>query len=274
YDTYGGRINITIYSHQLDIIAALGRNQNPLPQLQSLTIHQWLGNRKYDSLYDEAPIAQLVMSLRHLSFSVADIANANIFEPRMRFWKPVVVQCVLQRATRLESLAIDGNGISRSDPTWNDPCLDVSTLAGYPRLASLSLKGVLWEDGEIGDQGVVEPPAVERFIARHGKTLKKLKLHNCVIAISPGRTTPVCYWADIYNRLAEALTELVELEVEFHFDKVTTQYAILRHDSEPMPCKTLDGTERDGVSLEEFMIKAVVNNSAYSRMGADSMPQL
>ncbi|KAI0298578.1 hypothetical protein BC826DRAFT_998162, partial [Russula brevipes] len=217
--------------------------------------HQWLGNRKYDSLYDEAPIAQLVMSLRHLSFSVADIANANIFEPRMRFWKPVVVQCVLQRAMRLESLAIDGNGISRSDRTW-------------------TIHGVLWEDGEIGDQGVVEPPAVERFIARHGKTLKKLKLHNCVIAISPGRTTPVCYWADIYNRLAEALTELVELEVEFHFDKVTTQYAILRHDSKPMPCETLDGTERDGLSLEEFMIKAAVNHSAYSRMGADSMPQL
>jgi hypothetical protein len=189
------------------------------------------------------------------------------YEPRMQFWKPVVVRGVLQRAIRLESLAINGNGT-----WWNDQCLDVSELATYPRLAALSLRNILWEDGKIGDQGVVKLPAVEDFIARHRKTLKRLKLHNCVIGISPGRTTPVCYWADIYNRLAKALTELVELEVEFHVDGVTIQYIYLCHHSSHMSCKTLDGTEQDGVSLGEF--KAVVNNSTYSGTGADPMPQL
>jgi hypothetical protein len=211
------------------------------------------------------------MSLRHLSFSVANVANVAIWArgPRMQFWKPVVVEGVLHAAMSLESLAIDGNGILP-----NDGCLDVPKYPLFPRLAALSLRNILWEDGEIGHHGVVKPPAVERFIEYHGKTLKKLKLHNCVIAISPGRTTPACYWADIYNRLAKELTELVELEVEFNIDRFTTQYTVLRDHSPHKPCETLDGTERDGLSLEEFKVMAVVNNSAYSGMGADSMPQL
>jgi hypothetical protein len=182
----------------------------------------------------------------------------------MVFWNPVVVRGVLQRAIRLESLAIYGNA-----GLQNEECFDVSELATYPRLAALSLRNVLWEDGKIGHGGVVEPPAVGDFIARHRKTLKKLKLHNCVIRISPGRTTPFCYWADVYNRLAKALTELVELEVKFHVDGCRTQYVNLRLDSICYSYHLSDGIEQDGLSLEEF--KVVVKNRGTD---ADSMPQL
>jgi hypothetical protein len=105
----------------------------------------------------------------------------------MVFWSPAMVRGVLRRAIRLESLAISGNGGLQMEE-----CLDVSEFATYPRLAALSLRNVLWEERKIGHRGVVEPPAVEDFIVRHGKTLKKLKLHNCVIRISPGRTMPFC----------------------------------------------------------------------------------
>jgi hypothetical protein len=167
---------------------------------------------------------------------------------------------VLQRAIRLESLAIYGNeGLS------DDEYLDVAELATYPGLAALSLRNILWEDSEIGHQGVVKPPAVEDFIVRHRKTLKTLKLHNCVIGISPGRTTPFCYWADVYDRLAKALTELVELEVEFHIEGFRTQYVYHdpdvgyhRHPWYKSAVKTLAGSEQDGLSPEEF--KAVVKN--------------
>jgi hypothetical protein len=264
-NAYGG-ITRQFYTHLWDIIAALGSNQSPLPQLQSLTIRPWLGDSSWNSLYDAAPIAQLVTSLRHLSFSVWHHELFDSRKPaREPFWKPVVVRGVLQRATRLESLAISGNREFEGDR-----CLDVSELATYPGLAALSLTNILWEDGEIEHQsGVVQPPAVEDFIARHRKTLKTLKLHNCAIGIPPGRSTPFCYWADVYDRLAKALTELVELEVEFHVDGFRTQYACLSPESSAQAVKTLDGTEQDGLSLEKF--KAVVKTWG---TGADSEPQL
>jgi hypothetical protein len=186
----------------------------------------------------------------------------------MVFWSPAMVRGVLQRAIRLESLAISG-----SEGLQMEECLDVSEFATYPRLAALSLRNIVWEDGKIGHRGVVEPPAVEGFISRHRKTLKMLKLHNCVIGVPPGRTTPFCCWADVYNRLAKALTELVELEVEFHIGGCRRQYVYLGHYLVYyFPYRVtfdLDGTEQDGLSLEEF--KAVVKNQGTD---ADSMPQL
>jgi hypothetical protein len=109
------------------------------------------------------------------------VFDADPFELRVLYRKPVVVRSVLQRATRLESLAIYGD---EDEGLTDDKCLEVSELATYPGLAALSLRNILWEDGEIGHQGVVKPPAVEDFIVRHRKTLKTLKLHNCVIGIS------------------------------------------------------------------------------------------
>ena len=133
----------------------------------------------------------------------------------MLFWKEVVVEAMLKLAIKLESLEI-----IRLDIFWvsNDPeeqCFDLSQVPTYPRLGELSLKHVVFEDATTDEKGVVIPSEVENFIVRHARTLKKLKLHCCAIKVTKGRTRPFCYWADIFDRLAKALTKLAELELVF-----------------------------------------------------------
>ena len=61
-------------------------------------------------LFDEAPIAWLAASLRHLSFTIPGITSTNKLESLERFRKQVVVRRVLQPAVNLESLVITGSG--------------------------------------------------------------------------------------------------------------------------------------------------------------------
>ncbi|KAH9991007.1 hypothetical protein BJV77DRAFT_560332 [Russula vinacea] len=204
---------VTTHSHQWDIVYALGRNRNPLPELQSLIFSGWLHAPNFASFFDEAPIAWLTASLRHLSLSLPrGCLGADEWEARVQYWKQVAVRRVLRPAANLESLKITRHQSSE----WpEEQCLDISQLPTYPRLAALSLKNIIWEEGTIGEGNVVTPFPLEDFIVHHSKTLKKLELRNCSILINKGFETPLSYWADIYKRLAEALTKLTELEVEF-----------------------------------------------------------
>lgn len=107
------------------------------------------------------------------------------------------------------------------------------------------------------------PPSLEDFIVRHGKTLKIFKLSGCLIKVKDyGRVLPLCYWADVYKRLANALTELVELEVRFeNIPYMSTTPP--PNDVLPWPyyrLKRLEVMERDEGALEEF--KAVVKKRA------------
>ena len=52
------------------------------------------------------------------------------------------------------------------------------------------------------------------FILRHQKTLKRLELHYCAINVGKRDGPPPCYSADIFKRMANALTGLVELKVK------------------------------------------------------------
>ena len=250
-------------SHQWNIVEALGMNGKRLPGLQSLKIFGWLDACKFISLFDKAKLTQLTASLRHLSFSLpAGATGPEDSMSREHFWKQVVVRNMLKPAVNLESLAIKG--------VWGEKqCLDISQvlLATYPRLAALSLKGIIWEDGTIGHGDVIVPPPLEDFIVRHRETLKILKLDGCSIHVEDyGREPPICYWADVYKRLADALTELVELEVEFDEGK---DIPYLSSTGPPnkfvLPwsyyrLERLEGTERDAEALEEF--KAVVKKRA------------
>jgi hypothetical protein len=78
---------------------------------------------------------------------------------------------------------------------------------------ALTLRNMIWDD--TSGQGDVVPL---EFIVRHQKTLKKLELHNCTIYVGKRFWPPHCSWADIYKRLANALTRLVELKVEFKLE--------------------------------------------------------
>ena len=106
---------------------------------------------------------------------------------------------------------------------------------------------------------------------RHSKTLKKLELRDCSIKVKGhGREPPVCYWADVYKRLANALIELIELEVEFQIDGYEIPYLSPRtgfhNGNKPYySLEILEGTGLDAEALEEF--KVVVKNRG---MDADS----
>lgn len=252
-----------LYSHQSGIFLALGENRNRLPKLQSLEIRGLLDicNPVFTSLFDKAPITWLTASLRHLDFflpcgNTGPSSEESVL--REQFWKQVVLRRILQPAVNLESLAI-----SQCGSIVESHYFDVSQaqLATYPRLTALSLTEIIWEDGTNGQGGIATPCSVEDFIVRHSKTLKKLKLYHCTIMVKDyGRQPPVSYWADIYKRLANALTELVDLKVNyFKVPYVSTTgppgYPI------PFPyyrLENLEGMERDADALKEF--EAVVKN--------------
>jgi hypothetical protein len=244
-------------SHQWDVLYAIGSNRNPLPKLQSFKIYGWHCSGEFSSLFDETPIAWLVASLRHLHFSLPLVRSEDSMS-RELLWKQVVMQRMLQPAVNLESLKI-----TRSQGWDNKQSLNISQaqLTTYPRLTVLSLWGIAWEDGKIGQGGIVMPPPLEDLIMRHRKTLKKLNIDNCSINVGERSRLPFCYWADIYKRLAEAMTELVEVEVESLFGPHESPYVYLVRDTyRPVEIlketERLEGWDRDRLALEEF--KAVV----------------
>ena len=245
------------HSHQWDIVYALGRNRNPLPELQSLIFSGWLISTEFASFFDEAPIAWLTTSLRHLSFSLPrSCLGIDKWEARKLYWKQVAVRRMLQPAANLESLEITRHQSSE----WPEKqCLDILQLPTYPRLAALSLKNIIWEGGTSGEGNVVTPFPLEDFIVHHNKTLKKLELHNCSILVEKRSGPPLFYWADIYMRLAKALTELVELEVELDSEIHEKPYVCVGRKSY-YPMEKLEGTEQDALALEQF--KVVVKNQA------------
>ena len=249
-------------SHQWDILYAIGNNRIPLPELQSFEIYGWHCSREFSSLFDGEHIARLIVSLRHLHFSLPLVRPEHSVSPE-RPWKQVVMRHLLQPAVNLESLKI-----IQSQAWDNKQFFDISQaqLATYPRLTVLSLWGVAWEDGKIGRGGMIMPPPLEDFIVRHGKTLKKLNMGSCSINVGGRSKLPLCYWADIYKRLTEALTELVEVEVRslgYLFSRHDSPYVYLAGDTyrpveSLMETERLEGTrrEQDRLALQEF--KAVV----------------
>jgi hypothetical protein len=257
-DNYGDEAMRDIaYAHQWDIVYAIWSNKNPLPKLQSLEFHGWLFASKSASYFDEAPIASwLAPSLRHLSISVPQrgVKGTENWESRTLFWSQFVVPRVLQSAVNLESLTISRD---RARDT-QDLGISLDELPTYPRLAALSLRNIVWEEGTVGEGNVVTPPPLEDFIVRHSKTLKKLELRDCSIGI--GIRSPLrCFWEDVFKRLAAALTELVELEVKFKFERYESLLAG-RGFNEPSDHIFYIGVmaDQDAPALEEF--RAVVKN--------------
>jgi hypothetical protein len=250
-------------SHQWDILYAIGNNKNPLPELRSLEIYGWHCSREFSSLFDETPLARLIASLRHLHFSLP-LVRPEHSASREPLWKQVVMRRLLQPAANLESLKI-----FRSQAWDNKQFLDIShaQLTTYPRLTSLTLWGIAWEDGKIGQGGMIMPPPLEDFIMRHRETLKRLNMDNCSINVGERSRLPFCYWADVYKRLTEGLTELVEVEVESPFSPHESPYVYVVGDTyrpveSLMETERLEGREQDRLALEEF--KAVVKKRRVS----------
>jgi len=180
-----------------------------------------------------------------------------------QYWERVMMRCVLQPAVNLELLEITGSGLRSGDAL----CFDglQAQLATFPRLATLSLRNIIWENDTSGKGDMVPLD----FIVRHQKTLKKLELHNCAINVDP--KAPTHYWADIYKRLANAMTGLVDLKVEIKLNEVKVPYVYYSKDSHT-DTKYLKKDDlkdgdlgRDALALEEFM--AIIKSRG---MGGDS----
>ena len=244
-------------SHQWDILRGIGSNTNPLPELRFFEMDGWHCSSEFSSLFDGNPVAQLFTSLRHLHFSLPLVRPEHSASHEL-LWNQVVMRRMLQPAVNLESLEISGNH------AWDSRrCLDMprTQLAPHPRLTVLSLWSIRWEDGKIGPGGIIMPSPLEDFIVRHRTTLKKLCIDDCSINVGDISRLPFCYWADIYKRLTEALTELEEVEVDFSISPYESPYVYMVADT-PFPVEGLietegwEGLEQDKLALKEF--KAVV----------------
>jgi hypothetical protein len=237
------------YSHQWDIFGAIGNSQYPLPRLRSLTILRWMVNFNTNSVYEAPMIPELAASLQHLRFSLHRGSRHDCSKEHMHFWNQIVVPRILQPAINLESLKI-----SRE----THETLDISELPTYPRLAALSLSTISWEEGMISQGDNITRFPVEDLIVRHRTTLKKLKLYNCVIGVEKRTETPFRSWADVYDRLAEELTELVELVVLLEDDGYGIEYYVPPADEDDHRRLRSEWAERDTLALERF--NAVVEN--------------
>lgn len=92
-------------------------------------------------------------------------------------------------------------------------------------------------------------------------------MDNCSINVGERSRLPFCYWADVYKRLTEGLTELVEVEVESPFSPHESPYVYVVGDTyrpveSLMETERLEGREQDRLALEEF--KAVVKKRRVS----------
>ncbi|KAI0049124.1 hypothetical protein FA95DRAFT_1604656 [Auriscalpium vulgare] len=188
------------------MLGAIANNPIPLPALRSLALHNMLpfpGDTDDDDIYDTKPFAKIVGALHHLHICALgeELAeDAYHQDPLQNFWEQVLLR-LLEPAKELRSLHIGSN-------IWVGamPPLEFTLLA-YPRLESLCLDGVLF-DGQLPVVGT------EDFVARHGKTLRRLELVGC--AITHGFQIPERFWSMIWRRYEQELELLSELIVEFH----------------------------------------------------------
>ncbi|KAH9011505.1 hypothetical protein EDB85DRAFT_2159853 [Lactarius pseudohatsudake] len=226
---------------QLHILEGLACNPNPLPALQSLQIDDWFAYP--DECYAAAPFRWIVTSLRDLRFLVQDTDYKSDLDHFLAedFWADIIGPRVLRPAANLESLSMSCNLEFGSLFRLNLRSIN------FPCLTSLSLSNFVWDDVRCDSQVVV--PEAEDFIVRHGKTLKKLELHDCAICVPQDRPTPVRSWAAVWNRFADELSELVDLVVEYNFNQRYVYFSPLcGFDSDQ--AFFLSGTEQDSPALE------------------------
>jgi hypothetical protein len=226
---------------QFDVFEGLVYNPNPLPALRSLHINAWFALN--DDLYAKAPFKRIVASLRDLHLNVQDTDYKTDHDDFTAhdFWSDVIGPRVLEPAVNLTSLSMES-----SAEFGSLICLDLSSII-FPYLTSLSLSNFTWDDTR-HDHRVVSLEA-EDFIVRHGKTLKKLKLHSCTICIPYNRSTPARSWATVWNRFTDELTKLVDLNVEYNFGLRYVQY-LPEYGFSTLSTYAIPGTEQDISALE------------------------
>ncbi|KAI0049128.1 hypothetical protein FA95DRAFT_949602 [Auriscalpium vulgare] len=200
------------------ILGAIANNPHPLPKLRTLTLDNFLQHR--NDLFDTPHFAAIVRGLHHLHLNFLgddEMEGATLQQPLEDFWEQAQER-LLRPAVELRSLHLESNIEIGSVPEV------VFARLTYPHLQSVYFRNVLF-------YGLYPDPVTdgaEDFIARHGKTLRKLELHQCSIFYE-WEEAPARFWATIWRRFTEELEVLSELVVEFEQDEGTRSHPELRY---------------------------------------------
>ncbi|KAI0049118.1 hypothetical protein FA95DRAFT_1557230, partial [Auriscalpium vulgare] len=208
------------------ILGAIANNPRPLPALRSLALHNMLpfANDIYDTKY----FTKIIGALHdfHICAVGDEIAEDDFYQdPAPNFWEQVHLRLLLP-ANELRSLHIASKATLGVMPP-----LDFTVLT-YPHLQSLSLMGVLFDGQQPIEAGT------EDFLARHGKTLRRLKLVGCAIT-HVYHEVPERVWSMLWRRYEQELELLSELFVEFQRDDPDAVWALPRTEPQLRYCFAL-----------------------------------
>ncbi|TFY71213.1 hypothetical protein EVG20_g1794 [Dentipellis fragilis] len=162
-------------------------------------------------LYAKPEFEALLKPLTELRIStISDQGQMGWYdeEPCIDFWQMVQTR-LLTLPENLTSLALH----SDIEIGWAPEFRFVEL--NYPKLASLSLKNVVFNE-EIG---------IEDFIVRHKDTLTRLDLQRCPVVLPDEGEER--HWSEIYQRLGTELTNLKHIDIQNENGDCTLNYAML-----------------------------------------------
>ncbi|KAA1478186.1 hypothetical protein DENSPDRAFT_845377 [Dentipellis sp. KUC8613] len=154
-------------------------------------------------VFDEPSFAALLAPLRILHIdTISGLTEGDYpMDEFAEFWESSMTDRLLPPAgpdAPLESLTIRSEDDVGLQPwfTFGD--------RSYPRLVELSVTHIMFDGSDGG---------IEDFIVRHAGSLRRLEIKDGKIGIEQGEEGPTQFWAAIWTRLRETLTELEELVV-------------------------------------------------------------
>ncbi|KAA1473280.1 hypothetical protein DENSPDRAFT_839730 [Dentipellis sp. KUC8613] len=162
-------------------------------------------------LYAKPEFEALLKPLTELRIStISDQEQGGWYdeEPCIEFWQMMQTR-LLTLPENLTSLALHSDIEIGWFPEFRFAELN------YPKLASLSLKNVVFNE-EVG---------IEDFIVRHKETLTRLDLQRCPVVLPDEGEER--HWSQIYQRLGSELTNLKHIDIQNENGDRTLKYAML-----------------------------------------------
>ena len=232
--------------------ALFGPTCQRLPHLRALTLNNLIPFPAPE--FQSDALEQIMSGLSHFSLT----AHALRFKGRRGedmwswFWSEMVPERFLEPAQRtLTSLTLFSD-----QPIGQFPTVDLSWLR-FSRLTTLTLNGFTFNE-----QGLAED-----FVVAHGRTLRSLTLDTCPMHIGGKDGTPLRTWAQVYQRFADRLPNLLEfktlrrtgwglheqearLELQSPYERSITGYGYERGKDVKLPAAVV---QADRIALRNFL---------------------
>ncbi|KAJ7606815.1 hypothetical protein FB45DRAFT_899203 [Roridomyces roridus] len=186
---------------QLACIRGLTSNPLPLPRLRTLHLGSLHGYIPHELQTDA--FFTLFRPLTHLSIRVQSLLHRVNLPDEVSLFDETLSR-IFENTPHLTSLEL-------ASASLEGPC-SVFRFEDFriPSLRSLSVRGFVLagqDDGHPIPASVVErgtPLALETFILNHAHMLRRLEMHDCVVALPNGS------WDNVFRRIRLRLTQLVE----------------------------------------------------------------